>query len=205
MLEIRDIKISWLGVSTIKIRTPKLVIYIDPYAIYNDELADIILITHEHARHCSTEDIKRLVKEETIIIAPEYASSLIAHPFLTIIKAGEELKSTELIVKAIPAYESIRAYLHPRNRGIGYLLNFQGTIIYHAGDTDFIPEIANLRNIDVACFPIAGFENSLEQALDFANGVKPKFIIPIHYNPATDRKILNTFESKVINSKIVLG
>jgi L-ascorbate metabolism protein UlaG (beta-lactamase superfamily) len=205
MLEIRDIKISWLGVSTIKIRTPKLVIYIDPYAVYNDELADLILITHEHARHCSIEDIKRLAKEETVIIAPEYAASMIAHPFLTIIKAGEELKSSEVIVKAIPAYELIRSYLHPRNRGIGYLLNFHDTILYHAGDTDFVPEVASLRNIDVACFPIAGFENSLDQALDFTNGVKPRFIIPIHYNPATDKKILNTFESKVINSRVVLG
>ena len=204
MLKYNNLQIEWLGNSTIKIKTKREVIYIDPYALYDQEPANIILITHEHSKHCDPETIKRISKEFTLIITPKYASRLIKKENKKIIYPGETIEVEGLKITATHAYEITRAQLHYRGKGVGYIIDINGTKIYHAGDTDFIPEISNIKNIDIACYPIADFENDVQQAVDAINTIKPKFVIPLHYDPS-DRKKLYEFESKIVNSKVVLG
>ncbi|MBW3015374.1 MBL fold metallo-hydrolase [Candidatus Woesearchaeota archaeon] len=204
MLEYNNIQITWLGYSSFKIKTAKEIIYIDPFRTGNDEKADLIFITHEHPNHCSVRDIEKLSKESTEIICTEYASDMINNYLKKIVKPGDEFMLNDINVKVVHAYSLPQGTNeHFKGKGVGYILSINNTKIYHSGDTDFTPEMVNIRNIDIALVPITGMP--FDQALDFVNTTNPKIVIPMHYDPAKDRNILNKFNMKVINSKVRIG
>jgi len=191
-MQIGNADIKWLGHSGFLIKNSST-IYIDPYNIKDGlEKADFILITHNHYDHCSVADIEKIIKEGTrIILTPDCQSKITRFntPIkMEIIEPGIELTFGEVRILAVPAYNIDKSF-HPKDeQGIGYVIKFNGTVVYHAGDTDFIPEMQKLTGYQqpgkefIALLPIGGrFTMTVEEAVEAAKMIKPSLVIPMHY------------------------
>ncbi len=172
--------ITWLGHDAFKIAASKI-IYLDPFELAGElEPADVICITHEHYDHCSPEDVARIQREGTILVAPRTCKPKLRGD-VRLVKAGDMVKIDDLTIEALPAY-NVNKKFHPREAGgLGYLLTVDGTRIYHAGDTDPIPEMEGLE-VDIALLPVSGvYVATAEEAVEAAQKIKPKVVIPMHY------------------------
>lgn len=175
--------VEWLGHASIKL-TGEKIIYIDPWKIKGDEKADIILITHEHYDHCSAEDIVKILKNDTAIITVADCQSKLMklNRPISLVEPGKKLNVKGVVIETVPAY-NINKSFHPKENGwVGYIINMNSKRYYHAGDTDFIPEMASLRNIDVAFLPIGGtYTMDVKEAAKAANTIKAKITAPMHF------------------------
>ena len=172
--------------STIKICKEKI-IYIDPFKIdenYND--ADIIFITHDHYDHYSEEDIDKVKKVDTVVVAPEeLLTKLLRKGFRQeyIITVGpEEHNMVEGIkFETVPAYNTNKQF-HPKENGwVGYIIEIKDTRYYIAGDTDITEENKKVK-CDVAFVPVGGtYTMDFKEAAYLINEIKPKIAVPIHY------------------------
>ena len=172
-------KVKWLGHSSVKIEAGKI-IYIDPWKIKNGQKADLILISHTHHDHLSPADIKKIQKEETVIIASSDAASQLSGD-VRVLKPGQEVTVHGITIQAIPAYNIGKAY-HPKaSQWIGFLLTVEGKTIYYGGDTDLIPEMQSIR-ADIVILPVGGtYTMTAKEAAEAVNLIRPEVAIPIHY------------------------
>lgn len=179
--------IECLGHSTIKFNNSKIIIYFDPYNIkenYND--ADIIFITHDHYDHFSTDDIKKIKKDNTIIVVTEdiYPKALeigFLKTNIVTVKPNNNYLINNIKFTTIPAY-NINKQFHPKeNNWVGYIIEIYNTKFYIAGDTDMTEENMKIK-CDVAFLPVGGtYTMTYEEAATLANKIEPKFAVPIHY------------------------
>ena len=180
--------VHWLGKqASVKIQAGKKIIYIDPYEIAkktND--ADIVLVTHSHRDHLSPVDIKKVAKADTVFIAPQSCVSGIEAEFNTkviISEPGMSRRLGEIQIRAVPAYNVIKTKYHPKgNKWVGYILTIDDVKIYHAGDTERIPEMQEFT-CDIVMLPLGQkyTMNSVEEAAKAVLDVRAKIAIPIHY------------------------
>jgi len=196
MFEYKGIKIFWLGHAGFKIKNSKI-IYIDPYNIKPSEPADLILITHEHFDHFSTKDIKKILNR-SIAVCPEFCKleflRLGVKEILTV-EPGKKYFIGETEIEAVPAYNinkfrSPGQVYHPKeDKKVGYVITLNGVRIYHAGDTDFIPEMKELKNIDIALVPVGGtYTMTAEEAAQAVNAFNPKIAVPMHWGEIVGSK-----------------
>ena len=172
-------KIHWLGHDGFRIAA-KSVIYLDPFQIKDGQTADIILVTHAHHDHCSPADIGKIAGPRTVIVGP--ADSLVnLRGDTRAIAPGGRMKIGEVEIVAVPAYNINKPY-HPKKNGwVGYLVTVDGVTVYHAGDTDHIPEMKNIR-ADIALLPVGGtYTMTADEAARAALDVHPAVAIPMHY------------------------
>jgi L-ascorbate metabolism protein UlaG (beta-lactamase superfamily) len=180
-----NLSIKWLGHSSFLIEAEGKIIYIDPYEGEYKEKADVILVTHSHHDHFDPSKIKKVRREDTAIIAPRDCASRIGGAVKTL-KPGEETAIGDIGVKAVKAYNYKRFRspgkpYHPKEFGVGYLLMAEGKTIYHAGDTDFIPEMKKLQRVDVALLPSGGtYTMDNAEAAEAAIAINPKVAVPMH-------------------------
>lgn len=191
-MKIDDIKIKWMGHSGFLIQNSKI-IYIDPYNIKDDsEKADLILITHSHYDHCSVADIKKIIKEGTKIFMTADCQSKIARfdvlIKMEIIEPGQELVFGNVKISTLPAYNIDKPFHAKEEFWVGYLIKINDVFIYHAGDTDVIPEMQKLTGYKqsdkkfIALLPVGGrLTMSAEEAAEAAKLIKPWLAIPMHY------------------------
>ena len=173
-------KISWLGHSSVKIGGDKT-IYIDPWKLKDGEKADIILVSHSHGDHLSPEDIKKISKEDTVIITtPDCVSQLSGD--VRAVKPGDEVIVSGITIEAVASYNKDKAF-HPKaNNWIGFVVTVGGKRIYYCGDTDLIPEMENIK-ADIVIAPVGGtYTMTAEEAAEAVNLMKPEVAIPIHYD-----------------------
>jgi len=172
--------IKWLGHAGFKIKGEKTV-YIDPFKINDKEPADIIIITHEHFDHLSPEDISKIQTGKTVVVTTPDCYSKVSGNVKTI-NPGTSLVVDGIKIEAVPAYNTNKQF-HPKANGwIGVVVAINGKRVYHAGDTDSIPEMASLKNIDIALLPVSGtYVMTAEEAADAANKIMPKVAVPMHY------------------------
>jgi L-ascorbate metabolism protein UlaG (beta-lactamase superfamily) len=171
--------LHWLGHDAFRIDGPP-VVYIDPFQLSGPlPPADIILITHAHFDHMSAEDIARIRTPRTVLVGPREVADKI--PGTTLIAAGQSLEVGGLAVRAVPAYNPAKRY-HPSSAGyVGYVFALGGVTYYHAGDSDEIPEMANLKP-DVALLPVSGtYVMTAPEAAAAARHMKPSVVVPMHY------------------------
>ncbi len=172
-------EITFLGHASFLLKGDSTVLYIDPYHLVGElPKADVILITHPHFDHCSPEDISRLLSEKSIVVSPS-GCDVKAH--IKEISPGQEIPLKDVIIKAVPAYNIGKSF-HPKsNNWVGYLVEIESFRIYHAGDTDLIPEMSDL-SVDIALLPIGGtYTMNVNEAVDAVGRIKPKLVIPMHY------------------------
>ena len=179
-------KISVNTQSSIKIKDNKI-IYFDPFKII-DKLndADIIFITHDHYDHLDIESINNVKKDDTLLVIPssiigKIENNLFQENKIIMVNPNEEYEILGYKVKTIPSY-NINKKFHPKeNKYVGYIITINNEDIYIAGDTDITEEMANVE-CDIALIPIGGtFTCTYEEAAEFINKIKPKYVIPIHY------------------------
>jgi len=180
--EVQDMidHIHWLGHDAFKIAASK-VIYLDPYQLTaGQQPADIILITHKHHDHSSPEDLGKVQQAGSVVIGPADSLAKITGDTRAI-TVGETLKIGEVEITAVPAYNIGKAF-HPKDAGwVGYLINIDGVTIYHAGDTDYIPEMKQFHP-DIALLPVGGtYTMTAEEAARAAQDLRPQVAIPMHY------------------------
>jgi L-ascorbate metabolism protein UlaG (beta-lactamase superfamily) len=172
-------KIVWLGHDCFRIDGDKIV-YFDPYQISPGTKADLILVTHEHFDHCSPGDIAKIQKPETVIVT-EKDSAKKLEGNVKIVRPGQTIDVDEIKIEAVSAYNTDKTF-HPKENGwLGFIVEMEGVRIYHAGDTDFIPEM-NQFEVDIALLPVSGtYVMTAVEAIEAALAIRPKLAIPMHY------------------------
>lgn len=177
--------IHWLGHDSFRIKGDGLVIYIDPWQIEDGPKADLILITHDHRDHCSPADVAKVQKEDSVIVTVAGAAAKLSGQ-IQVVKPGDELRVKGIPISAVPAYNvnkfrSPGVPFHPRESGyVGFVVTVEGQRIYHAGDTDCIPEMGSI-NADIALLPVSGtYVMTADEAVEAAAIIKPQIAIPMH-------------------------
>ena len=183
-----------------------IIIYFDPYKINKDyHDADIIFITHSHYDHYSPLDIKKVIKDNTIIVCPEdVKEELLKLDIKNIIEVvpNKDYEVLNIKFKTIPAY-NINKNFHPKeNNWVGYLVNYNNVKYYIAGDTDITEENKNII-CDVAFVPIGGtFTMNYKEAASLINEIQPKIAVPTHYGLIVGNKDDGIKFSKLLNNSI---
>jgi L-ascorbate metabolism protein UlaG (beta-lactamase superfamily) len=172
-------KIHWLGHDAFRIDSDK-VIYFDPYQIEAGPKADLILITHDHFDHCSPEDVAKIQGPETTIVTDKDSKEKLTGD-VRVLKPGESLSLDGIEISAVPSYNTDKDFHPGKNAWLGFVVEVSGIKVYHAGDTDFIPEMAGF-NVDIALLPVSGtYVMTADQAAKAAVAIRPRLAIPMHY------------------------
>ena len=145
--------------------------------------ADYLFVTHEHGDHFDKEALQLLSADKTLLITNERCAGMLGHG--EVMSNGDSRQLPDGIsVKAVPAYNTTEGHLqfHPKGRDNGYVLNLDGLRIYIAGDTEDIPEMEGIKDIDIAFLPCnQPYTMTTEQLVKAAKIVKPKVLFPYHY------------------------
>jgi L-ascorbate metabolism protein UlaG (beta-lactamase superfamily) len=190
MFDYHGLKISWLGHDSFIIKNGKTIV-IDPFKLRsNPGKADILLISHEHFDHLSLDDIKKVANENTTIVTIPAVKKELSSLKVKEIKAGkpgDRIKVGDVSIELVPAYNLNKfrepgKVFHPKEDGkAGFVIGIKGMRVYHAGDTDAVPEMKGLKP-DIALLPVSGtYVMTPEEAAQAARMVEPKLVIPMHY------------------------
>ena len=180
--------------SSIRIKSTIGTIYVDPFQMKEEPHdADYVLITHQHYDHFSLADIRKVIKETTVLVSPE---SMIddareLEPELKAVvgvKPGVYREISGLEIETIPAYNTLKPF-HPRRaEWVGYIIRLDGKRIYIAGDTGETKEAKQVK-CDIALVPIGGtYTMDVKRAADLINIIRPEYAIPTHYGSVVGRK-----------------
>lgn len=198
--------IHWYGQSAFRIEDGKKQIYIDPFKLPAsiEYKADIILITHSHMDHYSPDDIERIRKPETIFIVPFDLAPKLKGIVMTV-KPDTILHVDKIDITTVPAY-NLNKKFHPKsNEWVGYIIHLEnGLTIYHAGDTDAIPEMKKIKT-DIALIPVGGtYTMTAEEAAVIINIMHPKIAVPMHYGGIVGtHKDAETFK-RLVKSPVII-
>lgn len=164
---------------------------------------DIILITDIHGDHFDIKTIEALKKAGTVLVVPPVVADKLPvsdKEHLVVLKNGEQTTQSGISIRAIPMYnlpESPTA-MHTKGRGNGYILDIGGKLIYLSGDTQGIPEMRSLKNIDVAfiCMNLP-YTMDIQEAADAVLAFKPRIVYPYHYRGNNGLSDINAFKTLV--------
>lgn len=192
-----ELKITFVGHGTLIFTFNEKVIHVDPYGVLADystlPKADIILITHEDYDHFDLPAIKKLKTEKTQMVFTKTCAKKVSGG--TVMKNGDVLIVQGIKFEAIPAYNIIhKGYnsqpFHRKGIGNGYVLTFGDKRVYVAGDTENIPEMKGIENIDIAFLPMnLPYTMTPEMVVDAALLFKPKILYPYHYSDTDTSKL----------------
>ncbi|MBN2893394.1 MAG: MBL fold metallo-hydrolase [Bacteroidales bacterium] len=199
-----ELKITFIGHGTLMMECDGKTIHIDPVGNYADYTklpkADLILVTHEHGDHLDAHAIKTIVKQGTEIITTEKCAESLTNA--SIMKNGDAEIFAGFMIEAVPAYniENVRSPgnpYHPKGNGNGYVIHFGNTKVYVAGDTENIPEMADLKDIDIAFLPMnLPFTMSPEMVAEAVKLFKPKILYPYHFGNTDTNQLLKLTEDQ---------
>lgn len=171
--------------SAFRIQSGDTVVYVDPHRLEGGPPADVILVTHEHFDHMDPSAINAVAKEDTVIIANAACARQLEGKVkgrVVSIQEGQSTSEKGVEARAVPGYNGF----HPRGFNIGFVFRVGDLTIFHAGDTDRVPEMANLGPVDVALLPIGGtYTMAEEEAAEAVRMIRPQVAIPMHYGYAT--------------------
>lgn len=178
------------------------VIYADPAQgdYTNQPAADLVLLTDIHGDHLQPDILQQLVTDETVIVMPRAVADELPDTIQgthIVVNNGETVEQLGYSIEAIPMYnlpESDDAY-HVKGRGNGYIVERDGTRVYIAGDTEDIPEMRELRDIDIAFVPMnLPYTMTVQAAADGVLAFAPKIVYPYHYRGTDGLSDIGEFE-----------
>ena len=208
----KTVKFHALVHSSMLIEYDGLAIYVDPVTKLGEKTidysampkADYIFITHEHFDHLDTAAIRMLSDKNTQLITNQRCAE--SHGYGTVMANGDMLQLSDAIsVEAVPAYNTSEGHqqFHPQGRDNGFILTLDGLRIYIAGDTEDIPEMVDIKDIDVAFLPCnQPYTMTVEQLVHAAKMIKPKVLFPYHYSQTDVSGIASQLESDGIEVRI---
>ena len=193
-------RMHWLGHDAIRIDAGPT-IYFDPFQIRTGPVADIIFISHDHYDHCSPEDIAKIQGPETMILTCKSCVKQLTGT-VQVVAPGDALTVKGIPVQVVPAYNTNKKF-HPREKGwLGFITLIDGVRVYHAGDTDLIPEMRKIQ-ADIALLPVSGtYVMTPEEAAQAALALKPGLAIPMHYGSLVGERADAEYFSRLLEGKI---
>ncbi len=179
--------VHWLGHDSFRIDGSS-VVYVDPWKLpAGQPAADVVLVTHDHYDHFSPDDIDKVAGPRTIVVGPSCVAEKVRGRVASAIEPGQTLTAATATVSAVPAYnidkfKAAGEVYHPRSAGhVGYIVEMDGSRIYHAGDTDAIPEMGDV-DVDIALLPVGGtYTCTAEEAAEACARLKAKVAVPMHF------------------------
>ncbi|MBQ3313103.1 MAG: MBL fold metallo-hydrolase [Prevotella sp.] len=165
--------------------------------------ADYIFVTHEHADHYDAAALKTLSADKTQLVMNKRCADMYGSG--KVMANGDKLQLADVSVEAVSAYNSTvgREQFHPKGRDNGYILTIDGLRIYIAGDTEDIPEMAQIKDIDIAFLPCnQPYTMTPDQLVRAAKVIKPKVLFPYHYGQTDLSSIPAQLEGTGIDVRI---
>ena len=206
-----DLKITFLGHGTLMLTFNGKMIHVDPFSRVADysvlPKADLVLITHEHRDHLDLDALAYVRTEETEVILTETCAKQVEGG--TVMRNGDVCTVMGVTIEAVPAYNIVHNRetgepFHPLGIGNGYIMTFGNTRVYVAGDTENIPEMKGLQDIDIAFLPMnLPYTMTPEMVAAAAKTIQPKILYPYHYSDTDTSKIVDLLiEQPVIEVRI---
>lgn len=203
------LEITFIGHGTLMICLDKLVIHVDPVSREADYTllpkADLILITHEHGDHLDMKAIGQVRQNNTQIIVSQSCKGKIEGA--TVMANGEEQTIGKMNIKAVPAYNIVNMRdghpYHPKGNGNGYLLTLGNKVVYIAGDTENIPEMADLKKVDIAFLPMnLPYTMTPEMVAAAARSFHPNLLYPYHMGNTDPQLLVELLKESGIETRI---
>lgn len=186
------------------------VIYVDPFGKVGDYAsmppASLVLVTHEHADHLDPEALGKVAGAATPIIINGAGLERLGRG--TVLANGQSTTAAGIPIQAVPAYNLVHKradgeFYHPKGRGNGYVLTFGKTRVYVAGDTEDIPEMATLKDIDIAFLPMnLPYTMTPEMTAKAARLFHPKILYPYHYGETDPDRLVKLLAGSGIEVRI---
>ncbi len=193
-----DLKITFVGHGSLYFAFAGKIIHVDPFSAVADystlPKADIVLLAHEHMDHLDLKALNPVRTDKTIVVLPEVCAKQVEGGL--VMKNGDVKTVGGLKIEAVPAYNIVHKRetgqaFHPKGVGNGYIITFGDKRVYVAGDTENIPEMKNIKNIDVAFLPMnLPYTMTPEMAADAAKTITPKILYPYHYGETDTSKLV---------------
>ena len=207
----KTVKFHALVHASIRIEYDEKEIVIDPVTKLGNKTinystmpkADYLFLTHEHGDHFDKEAIKQLTGDKTQLIANKRCAEMLGYG--KIMSNGQSARFDDITVEAVPAYNHSegRTQFHPKGRDNGYILTIDGLRIYIAGDTEDIPEMQDIKDIDIAFMPCnQPYTMTTEQLVKAAKTVRPKVLFPYHYGQTDVKEIPSQLKDSGIDVRI---
>lgn len=184
-----DLEITFIGHGTLMFRFGDQIVHVDPFSRLADYSslpdADLILITHGHGDHLDQEAVAAIRRTNTRIVVAPACEGRVAGASL--LKNGEIETWAGVEIEAVPAYNLVHMRsegqpFHPRGEGNGYVLSFGDTRVYIAGDTENVPEMSSLKDVDIAFLPMnLPYTMTPEMVAEAARSFRPGVLYPYHY------------------------
>lgn len=166
--------------------------------------ADVILVSHEHFDHFDKDAIEKLSKKGTRVLANQASASKMETG--EVLQNGDTIQLNDAITLiAVPAYNTTSGHtkFHPKGNGNGFLLNFDGMVIYVSGDTECIEEMKTMGNVDIAFLSTnQPYTMTPEQCIQAAQAINPKVLIPYHLGDTKTEIIQNALQNSNIDVRI---
>jgi len=205
-----NLEITFIGHGTLMFTFGGKVIHVDPWTQLGDysklPKADLILITHEHRDHLDLKAVEILRKERTAILCPKITAQQVKGA--TVMNNGDVKTIEGLTIKAVPAYNLVHKRdtgqpFHPKGDGNGYIITLGDKNVYVAGDTENIPEMKELKGIDIAFLPMnLPYTMTPEMVADAALAFRPKILYPYHFGETDASKISALLKDSGIDVRI---
>ena len=174
------VELTWLGHASFRVSSTH-VVYIDPWKIdTSPHDGNLTIVSHPHHDHCSDADIAKVARDDAELLAPPDAIEEIGRGYAA--SPGEKVTLCGVDVETVAAYNIDKKFHPQENNWLGVVISMAGTRVYYAGDTDAIPVMSGLRNIDIALLPVGGtYTMDAEQAAQACRRIRPTLAIPYHW------------------------
>jgi len=194
--------VTWFRQSSVRIRRGGLEVQVDPWGVTTDGEADYVLLTHPHYDNFSEADIARIRGPETVVVAPASMKKQLQEPD-HLLRPGDLLQLEGIDILAVPAYNEEKKFHAPESGWLGYVFTVGGVTYYHAGHTDFLDSMNQIR-CDVAFLPCDGhYTMTPEDAARAAEACGAEVAVPIHWGDAVGsredaERLARLFDGRVV-------